>query len=295
MTKLLLGTANFGLSYGFRNNHKRLGLDEIQNILETAADARIDGFDTARAYGDSELIIGDYAPWRTRRFISSKFHETSGLEPNNIVSEILISIGRLRAIPKVFYFHSSQLLFQFSPEKIERVQVLLRENGYQINLGVSVYSIQEVLKIHSIYPNLDCYQMPLNVSMLGTEEENHLIQMQKKGVSFFIRSIFLQGILTMDYNSPSISALNEAEKKLLKAIKDFVSDNNTSVVELSLRYIKQKLSCEGVVVGVDNTEDLGDVVRAFNNKTEIEFPDSFGYVPGIFDLREPRFKSNLGV
>ncbi len=54
---LILGTANFGNSYGISG-----GLDKQQcfDILDAAWDMNIRWLDTARSYGDSEKIIGSH-------------------------------------------------------------------------------------------------------------------------------------------------------------------------------------------------------------------------------------------
>ena len=60
MSKLALGTANFGLNYGFKNAHKKLKIDSIEEILNYAWLNKIDTIDTAMGYGDSESVIGNY-------------------------------------------------------------------------------------------------------------------------------------------------------------------------------------------------------------------------------------------
>ena len=58
MNKLALGTAQFGMSYGIANQHGKIKLENIKDIIKTAREKNIDLVDTAISYGNSENIIG---------------------------------------------------------------------------------------------------------------------------------------------------------------------------------------------------------------------------------------------
>ena len=59
MSKLSLGTVQFGLNYGVSNKNGKISLSEAKKILQLAKDSNIDLIDTAISYGDSEKVIGD--------------------------------------------------------------------------------------------------------------------------------------------------------------------------------------------------------------------------------------------
>ena len=56
--KIILGTAQLGLNYGITNENGKPRFDTSLDIIKTALDNNITDFDTARAYGNSEEIIG---------------------------------------------------------------------------------------------------------------------------------------------------------------------------------------------------------------------------------------------
>lgn len=58
MSKLAVGTAQFGLSYGIANQSGQVNLTEAKIILEQASKANINMLDTAIAYGVSEETLG---------------------------------------------------------------------------------------------------------------------------------------------------------------------------------------------------------------------------------------------
>src|SRR6056300_1320064 len=59
MSKLALGTVQFGLNYGISNKTGRVNDDNIKKILLLAKKEDIDVIDTAISYGTSEEAIGN--------------------------------------------------------------------------------------------------------------------------------------------------------------------------------------------------------------------------------------------
>jgi aryl-alcohol dehydrogenase-like predicted oxidoreductase len=59
-SKIILGTAQFGLNYGISNSRGKIPKKEVFEILNWAKNNNIDILDTAPGYGKSETIIGDF-------------------------------------------------------------------------------------------------------------------------------------------------------------------------------------------------------------------------------------------
>ena len=59
MSKLALGTAQFGLRYGIANQKGQVNFSEAKKILKYAKNSNINLIDTAISYGNSERIIGE--------------------------------------------------------------------------------------------------------------------------------------------------------------------------------------------------------------------------------------------
>ena len=57
---LILGTAQLGMAYGAANRRGMLSDFQARELLESAWDAGIRWFDTARAYGESERRLGEF-------------------------------------------------------------------------------------------------------------------------------------------------------------------------------------------------------------------------------------------
>ena len=59
MSRLALGTVQFGLDYGVSNQTGKVDLDEAKAILTACEKLGIRSLDTATEYGDSEKILGE--------------------------------------------------------------------------------------------------------------------------------------------------------------------------------------------------------------------------------------------
>ena len=64
MSRLALGTAQFGLDYGINNKTGKVSEPAVALILAEAAKNGIECLDTAAAYGDSEDVIGNISTGR---------------------------------------------------------------------------------------------------------------------------------------------------------------------------------------------------------------------------------------
>src|ERR1019366_2184149 len=72
LSRIGIGTAQFGSRYGISNRHGRPDEREVVDILDRAIEAGIDLLDTATVYGDAERIIGRHLPIGHRLRIVTK-------------------------------------------------------------------------------------------------------------------------------------------------------------------------------------------------------------------------------
>ena len=56
----ILGSAQFGLSYGITNDSGQVGFDDVVKILNLSYASGIRCIDTAEMYGNSIEVLGDY-------------------------------------------------------------------------------------------------------------------------------------------------------------------------------------------------------------------------------------------
>ena len=164
MSKLALGTAQFGLDYGIANESGKIKILDAKNILEFARVSKIDLIDTAIGYGDSEKVIGEIG--------AQEFKIVSKLPPftenlldidlwlkNNVQS----SLKRLGV--KFLYgllLHRPGDLRGDMGKKLIKALKKIQSQGLIKKIGLSIYDPRELDEfINLIEP--DIIQAPLNI------------------------------------------------------------------------------------------------------------------------------------
>lgn len=147
MVELCLGTVQFGMDYGIRNQ-KKPPLEDCVKMLDYATKNGIDTIDTAFAYGTAEDVVGTFLKRkiidRSKLFISSKFQPNvlDNITPKDykkIIREHLeIQLKRLNVdYLDAYLFHSSR--YAFNNEMLEAL--------YEISIGGGKSNIVEFLYI----------------------------------------------------------------------------------------------------------------------------------------------------
>ena len=76
VSEIALGTVELGMDYGFRGSghYAKPDFKDSEALLHAAVEAGINLFDTARAYGEAEAIIGRVLPdLNPRPYVTTKF------------------------------------------------------------------------------------------------------------------------------------------------------------------------------------------------------------------------------
>ena len=196
MSKLALGTAQFGLDYGIANESGKIKILDAKNILEFARVSKIDLIDTAIGYGDSEKVIGEIG--------AQEFKIVSKLPPftenlldidlwlkNNVQS----SLKRLGV--KFLYgllLHRPGDLRGDMGKKLIKALKKIQSQGLIKKIGLSIYDPRELDEfINLIEP--DIIQAPLNIIDRRLETSGWLSKLHQSGIEVHTRSTFLQGLL----------------------------------------------------------------------------------------------------
>ncbi|HLP53148.1 MAG TPA: aldo/keto reductase, partial [Chitinophagales bacterium] len=89
ISKIALGTVQFGMNYGISNTSGMPALQDVQLILLTARQSGITTLDTAYGYGESEKVLGQTGidDWS----VVSKFPKD--VKPNSLAHYVTESLG----------------------------------------------------------------------------------------------------------------------------------------------------------------------------------------------------------
>ena len=239
--KIVLGTANFNTNYGvLKNNLKN---KELIEILKSCKNNNIDSIDTAIGYKDlSKNILKIKNSWKIYTKVS-----TTDKNYNIKLSKIFKTYNKA----KIY-------LLIHKPDDLKNIDFLKKIENLKkvkkIKTGISVYSPNEIYESYKKF-KFNFIQAPGNLFdnrfILNIKLKKFL---KKNKIELFIRSIYLQGVLTRD-----IKFILKKFPGLLKPIRSiqkvFGEDENL-LKNLSLRWVLGNSFINGYVIGVNNKKEF---------------------------------------
>lgn len=287
VARLLLGTANFGLPYGFASGGKQVGRVELREIVERAVSLGYSGLDTAAAYGSAEEIIGKL-PLPSSVVVDTKIHEGHGASGAEIANRIQISKQKLGRSPRVVYFHSPELAWSVPSSELNVALEILSADETIPTLGVSVNDFSEIEPLLEKRPQLKAFQFPSNLLSRRLIDREKLNMMKAAGVQFAVRSLLAQGILLMSEARLSSSPLLKSEIDSILELRRACELESMGVVEASVLYFVQELGVDAVV-GAHRARELIDL-RSLGD-LEPDFETLPSLTINSLDMRQSRFRA----
>jgi len=266
ISKLSLGTVQFGLDYGIANIEGKLNQDEVNEIIKFVLDNDINCFDTAKTYGDSEKVLGNsFKLLKANPYIVSKLK--SDVFNKFLEDSIKDSLRNLQT--KSLWgllLHDGELLDSWNNSFSRRINSLKDEKKIKY-FGVSIYTTQEFnLAVEN--SDIDIIQIPFNIFDQRAIIENWFTKAKEKDKLLFIRSVYLQGLLLMDIDKvPYI--LEEAKPYLYKA-EQLAKEFNIEKNEFMLSFVNSLAKDSIVLFGCDNINQAKENIEIFNNLKSIE-------------------------
>lgn len=258
MSRLVIGTAQWGMKYGIANKSGIPDENSCRAMLSLAKSSGVDLLDTARAYGTAEERLGRLITpsWRIATKTDPSASTVAGLEASLETS--LRCLGRERV----------EWLFLHRPEQ-KRVgagagwrylksQLALERVG---KLGVSVVSASQAYE--ELEADLDGIQVPASLGDRRLKEGGFFDAARAAGIQVFVRSVFLQGALLLDPSDlpESLTSLRDP----LRAVRSWVRESGRPMVEVCLAYVRDAIPGVGVVVGVESVQQLTQLLSAWNS------------------------------
>lgn len=267
-SRLVLGTAQLGMTYGIANRRGQPDAKRARRIVMTAWDKGIREFDTAQAYRSSEQVLGDSIRaidiCREVKVIS-KFHpeidhlDSNALERSLKQSTTNLHVDRLFAV----LLHNEDCLNLWH-KGLGEILVGFRQKGLVDHIGISVYSPKRA--IEALETNgLSMVQLPSNILDRRFERAGVFRIAKEKGKQIYVRSVFLQGLMLM--SPDDLPSHMQFALPVLRSLNKLAKKWNYSVLELALGYIKQALPQTKVLFGAETVEQLKGNVKHW--KTEI--------------------------
>ena len=264
LPQLSLGTAQWGMDYGWANKRGRPDFSELEKMLEMALANGVRHLDTAQCYGNAEGILGKLGVAKAGFKINSKLNQIGcAATAASILAQLDSSLRALK-------------VEQIESLMVHNVQDLLEPNGDVIwgafrsllaeervgKIGVSVYHPEELEDLLHL-EDLGIVQVPLNIYDQRFLNTDWLGKLKEQGVVIQARSIFLQGILTLSPDSLPIhlQSIREHQQRLTNSL----GEHGLSLAEGALRFGCSQPEVGQVIVGCENATQLSQILNAVKN------------------------------
>ena len=265
MSRLGLGTVQFGLPYGVANRTGQVSMADVEAILDRARSNGIDLLDTAIGYGDSESVLGKAGV--------SDFNIVTKLpriQPGQVRAEVegslsRLGIGRLYAV----LLHCPDQLTDPEGDALYAGLRQIKEQGLTERIGISVYAPAELDRLMVRYP-LDLVQAPLNILDQRLISSGWARRLKQTGVEIHVRSIFLQGLLLMTPEQRPGKFDRFAD--YWSRWQEWLRVQSLSPLAACLGYAAGVEDVDRVLFGVDGVAQLDDIVAAARTSLSV-LPD----------------------
>jgi len=263
VSKIALGTVQFGIDYGVNSVDGQVRPEEVKKILSYAHSKDIDLLDAAPAYGNSEKILGrmDISNFKvvtkTRHFGSLKITNNDVKLLNNDFHHSLKDLKQ-DGVYGVLIHNADDLLKPGAEKLFDKLQELKQAEKI-VKIGVSVYNHSQLQPILDNF-DIDLVQLPFNILDRRMIDSGMLAALHSKGTEAHARSVFLQGLLLM-------SEQNRPDKfnrwsSLWKIWHEWLNDNQITALEATIRHAISMPEISKVLVGVDTKDQLKEIMVA---------------------------------
>lgn len=276
--QLCLGTVQFGMNYGIKNELGRRPTDaEAFAVLDAALAAGIRSFDTARAYGTAEEVLGRYGlAARDGVQIISKLHPDLPDDAEAVLRDIETSLDRLqtRKLTCLMLHRASDMDRPAVMEGVCRA----RQSGLTETLGVSVYEPEEAMRALED-TRFASIQIPYNVLDRRLDACGFFRGAKERQVRVYARSAFLQGLLLMEPEAAQARVAGSGA--LIRRFSGIAGKYGFTPAEAAMLYSLTHPGIDYVVFGVDTAAQLADNVEI--RKKAAQFAPCREELRGAFD------------
>jgi len=265
ISKLSLGTVQFGLDYGIANTSGRPSQKDVNKIIKYVTDNGINCFDTAQGYGDSERILGNSLPKDKELFIVSKL--ASNLFRDDVETHILTSLKNLNITSLyALLLHDNEILHTWQESDSLIVDKLIKSSKIKY-FGVSIYTAEDFnLAIEN--DKISFIQIPFNIFDQRAIKQNWFQKAKERNKLISIRSIYLQGLLLMERDK--VPAKLQSAKKYLDTLNLFAKESKMTKNELALSFVDTIAQDSLILFGCDNINQAKENINNYRNLKKLD-------------------------
>ena len=269
---IYVGTANFNKNYGF---WQRSSVFKINDLYKLFFEIQNNGnifLETSQNYEGVEELIGKYAKGKLLDKITTKISPDKYDTASSIVSMVNKSLEKVGQ--ESFYsvlLHNPEILSCENTADIVTGLENCINLGLTKSIGISSYESQQIVQLKKRFPQLTDFQINENVVDQKNFKNTDLMTLSKIGNKIFVRSIFLQGNLLVNYSD--LPEFLIPQQEIFKKFIELCDSNKVSQIKCCLDYVKQISWSSGIVVGINKFTDLTDIIENFSSAIEVnDFP-----------------------
>lgn len=275
VSPMTLGTVQLGMNYGIANESGKPSEEKSFSILRSALENGVTTLDTARAYGNSEEVIGGFLKtWQgPMPNIITKVRKLQGSTPKELeqfatesVEASLRDLGVSRVSAVMLHGATDPAIH--GKACAHAVKALI-DHGYTDRVGVSVYTAQDIREMLK-YDIFSVTQVPMSIFDQRLIADGSVAELAAQGYDVFVRSVFLQGLFFLDPDTMDDPILLEHAAPKIRLLRQIAESLGITVAQLAISFMR---SCPGVtslVLGADNPEQVKQNIAYF----DIPVPDT---------------------
>jgi len=265
------------MRYGVANSVGRPTQDQASTLLRSAAAAGVSEWDTARAYGDSENVLGAVLKeaWASGVHVITKLSPLAGLLVTDEVGE-----------PDVVALVDGSIASSMAALGANRLETLLLHRADHVSawhgavwrrlldyvkrgdigtLGVSVQSPGELLEVVRI-PEVGHVQLPFNLLDWRWDDAlpSLVAERKNRALVVHVRSAFLQGLLAQNQSELWAKIGVRDADAVVAGLCGLEDHFGRDVRDLALAFVRAQDWCDGVVVGMETMSQLAANLDLFS-------------------------------
>lgn len=266
---MTLGTVQLGLNYGIANDAGKPSRELSFSILRTALEGGVNTLDTARAYGDSENVIGAFLKQWEGPFphIVTKIPKLQGQTPKELEQFVTASVeqslqrlgvSRVDAV----MLHGAQDPAIHGKACADAMAELIR-HGYTQQVGVSVYTARDIQGMLP-YDVFSVTQVPMSIFDQRLIAEGWIQKLQQRDYRVFVRSVFLQGQFFLDPDAITDPILLKHAEPKLRLLQRIAAQADMTVAQLAIAFIRDCPGVTSLVLGADTPQQVEHNIAYFD-------------------------------
>ncbi|MDY6793304.1 MAG: aldo/keto reductase [Thermodesulfobacteriota bacterium] len=270
-SRLVLGTAQLGMSYGAANKTGKPGFSEAENIVRNAWRNNIVEFDTAQGYGHSEKTLGDIfenLDIQSDVKVISKIDTALDHSDRAVLRHsITRSLEYLKCTSLYGLMLHKESLLEDWDRGLGAFLDQLIEKGIVQHVGVSVYSTEKAVQALTT-EGVTIIQIPANVLDRRFENAGIFELADRLNKTVYVRSIFLQGLLLMDIDK--LPAVLKFATPVLQRFKQLSRELRMTRHSIAIGYVKLAYPNAKILFGSETALQVEENTKIWGT----DFPNS---------------------